>query len=350
LLGAVGCAVGGKTMRFCLAEYAQLLVPVFFCLATLLSTMDTASILPVIDLSDPDVNSLARQIGDACQSVGFFAVVSHGVDDALIDRAFAASRAFFDLPDEAKLLCKTTNEAEYPYGYERSENLNRGKRSRSRNGAILERVTGGSDDEVDENAKSSLTTSVSETESLQDAENSSEQQQSPRADLKETFSIGPCNPDAGMPPRRFPSNPPDLQGALELYYEQMERLASRLLGLFAVALDLPSQDWFEPLLTRHLSALRILNFYEFDWPTPSVEGGPSSESVLVRAGEHTDYGALTILRSGGPGLQLRKDGPSAGRGDGGSSAEWVNVPEIPGAFVINIGDMMQRWTNGTRVV
>jgi isopenicillin N synthase-like dioxygenase len=312
-----------------------------------MSSIKASSVLPVIDLGDSDVNSLARQIGDACQSVGFFAVVNHGVDDALIDRAFAASRGFFDRSDEEKLECKTSNEAEYPYGYERSENLNRGKRSGSRNDTTREEDGGSNDD--GENAPRVTKTRSSETESLDAAGNSSAQQQSPRADLKETFSIGPCNPDAGMPPRRFPSHPPELRDALQQYYEQMERLASRLLRLFAVALHLPSRDWFEPLLTRHLSALRILNYYEFDWSTTAAAGGESSsESIQIRAGEHTDYGALTILRSGGPGLQLRKDGMSTVRGVDGDGAEWVDVPEIPGAFIINIGDMMQRWTNGTR--
>jgi isopenicillin N synthase-like dioxygenase len=308
-----------------------------------MSSIKASSVLPVIDLSDSDVNSLVRQIGDACQSVGFFAVVNHGVDDALIDRAFEASRAFFDLPDAEKLRCKTSNEAEYPYGYERSENLNRGRRSGSRSGTTREEDGGSNDD--GENAHIVSKTRSSETKS-NDAGNSSAQQPSPRADLKETFSIGPCNPDAGMPPRRFPPHPPELRDALQQYYEQMERLASRLLRLFAVALHLPSQDWFEPLLTRHLSALRILNYYEFEWSTTAAAGGESS--LQIRAGEHTDYGALTILRSGGPGLQLRKDGPSTVRGVDGDGAEWVNVPEIPGAFIINIGDMMQRWTNGTR--
>jgi isopenicillin N synthase-like dioxygenase len=166
------------------------------------------------------------------------------------------------------------------------------------------------------------------------------------ADLKETFSIGPCHPGAGMPPRAFPARPPDLRTALESYYEAMEGLASKLLRLFAMALHLPSEDWFEPLLTRHLSALRILNYREIQRASAGVSSSSncSAPPLLVRAGEHTDYGALTILRSGGPGLQLRKD--RVGDGESGDAGAWVDVPDIPGAFVVNIGDMMQRWTNG----
>ena len=61
------------------------------------------------------------------------------------------------------------------------------------------------------------------------------------------------------------------------------------------------------------------------------------EPGQLRAGAHTDYGSLTILKSGGPGLQVAKDV------DGEPS--WVNVPHVPSGFVINLGDLMRRWTN-----
>mmetsp|Transcript_23456 Transcript_23456/g.50839 ORF Transcript_23456/g.50839 Transcript_23456/m.50839 type:complete len:138 (+) Transcript_23456:689-1102(+) len=56
----------------------------------------------------------------------------------------------------------------------------------------------------------------------------------------------------------------------------------------------------------------------------------------LRASAHTDYGALTILKSGGPGLQVKKDI---------ESDDWVDVPYLQDTFIINLGDMMRQWTN-----
>jgi isopenicillin N synthase-like dioxygenase len=62
---------------------------------------------------------------------------------------------------------------------------------------------------------------------------------------------------------------------------------------------------------------------------------------IVRAGAHTDYGALTILNAEEPGLQVLRHDP-----EDRNRTQWYSVPLVPGAFVINLGDLMQRWTNG----
>lgn len=249
--------------------------------------------IPVIDIRSWTENGstsgrkvVAEQVGEACREIGFFAITNHGVDTTTIERAWSMSRDFFDLPLDKKLKSKTDNEAEYPYGYENAERLVRGK-------------------------KESAATLAP-------------------ADLKETFSIGPCDPLSGMPERRWPASPADFQPALTAYYRAMEGLAATLLQIFAVALNLP-ENWFVEKMKHHLSALRILNYFEVD--SSMVQAG------TLRASEHTDYGALTILKSGGDGLQVKKD-----LDDG---TQWVDVPVLENAFVINIGDMMQRWTNGT---
>jgi len=60
----------------------------------------------------------------------------------------------------------------------------------------------------------------------------------------------------------------------------------------------------------------------------------------IRAGAHTDYGALTILKSGGLGLQVKPDD-----GNFDDQLPWIDVPYLADAFVINLGDLMARWTN-----
>ena len=86
-------------------------------------------------------------------------------------------------------------------------------------------------------------------------------------------------------------------------------------------------------MDRHCSALRILNYYQ-------LEQNEVIQPGTIRASAHTDYGAVTILKSAGRGLQVKKDSSSG-------YDEWIDVPMIENAFIINLGDLMPRWTNGT---
>lgn len=268
---------------------------------------DLSSVVPLIDIGawtarlpeDEEIykntlverNKIADSVGKACEKIGFFAIQNHGVNQTVIEQLWQSARDFFDLPLDQKVKSKTTNESEYPYGYEQSETLVVGKA-------------------LDQESKDMESHSNSNL---------------PAPDLKETFSIGPSNPKAGMPPRKYPESPKEAKEALAAYYREMEHLALVLMRIFATALDLP-EDWFEPKMSHHLSALRVLNYFEVS---------PTEAKTSTRAGAHTDYGALTILKSGGKGLQVKA-----------SNGAWVDVPTLPNTFVINLGDLMQRWTNG----
>lgn len=152
-------------------------------------------------------------------------------------------------------------------------------------------------------------------------------------DLKESFNGGPLavppgitDPDA-LAFCYQPTLWPDLSGfrpAWEAYYRAMEDLAARIMAVFAAALNLP-QDHFAPCIGQPISALRALHYPA----TGAVQPGQA------RAGAHTDYGSLTILlpQPGSRGLEIN-----------GPDGAWHEVPAPPGAFVINLGDLMQRWT------
>lgn len=181
-------------------------------------------------------------------------------------------------------------------------------------------------------------------------------------DLKECFAVGPSNPAAGMPPVQWPQNPAEMQAVWTEYYGAMETLSSNLLKLcgmccvcawscavfsvvrlllrargkiracFMNLIPLPAlglrldEDWFEDKITRHRSCLRALNYPHQD-KTP--------EAGQIRAGAHTDYGSLTILaQDDAGGLQVRN-----------ATGEWQDIEPTPGAYVINLGDLMARWTN-----
>lgn len=146
-----------------------------------------------------------------------------------------------------------------------------------------------------------------------------------KADLKECFAIGPYNPAAGMPAIRWPQRPDQMADHWLEYYRSMETLASNLLRAMALGLEMP-EDFFEDKITRHRSALRALNY-----PASETEPEPGQQ----RAGAHTDYGSVTIL------LQDKVGGLQVQAKDG----SWQDVPYTPGSFVINLGDLMERWTN-----
>jgi isopenicillin N synthase-like dioxygenase len=122
----------------------------------------------------------------------------------------------------------------------------------------------------------------------------------------------------------WPKRPTQFREIWSRYYRALETLANTLLEVFAVALDLPP-DRFAETCTDHCSVL-FANLY----PTSNAKA-PGA----VRLGEHTDYGSLTLLYRDecDGGLQVLLDD------------EWQDVPDLPGAYVVNIGDLMSRWTN-----
>merc|ERR1719329_909744 len=105
------------------------------------------------------------------------------------------------------------------------------------------------------------------------------------------------------------------------YYAEMERLASVLLRMMSVGLGCGEEE-LGNLMGRH-RGLQSLNYSHHRGEDQAVEG---------RA--HTDWGPLTILRQGSPGLEVISGG------------EWWAVPALPGTFVVNVGDIMERLSNG----
>jgi isopenicillin N synthase-like dioxygenase len=137
-----------------------------------------------------------------------------------------------------------------------------------------------------------------------------------QADHKESFCIGPCDPASGMPARQWPEFA-GFADAWTAYYAEMDKLSLRLLSIMSLALGL-DENWFVARMEHHASALRALRY-------PKASGA---------AHEHTDYGLLTLLWAPSPGLQVKV-----------RQGEWLDVPVCSESFVLNAGDMLQRWTN-----
>jgi isopenicillin N synthase-like dioxygenase len=140
-------------------------------------------------------------------------------------------------------------------------------------------------------------------------------------DLKESFSIGPAWAGDNL----WPARPPDLRQALLDGYAALDCALARMLHVFAGVLGLPL-DFFDEKFRGHDNSLRIFNYPLMSTALPGQ----------LRAGEHTDFTAFTLLmvEGGAGGLQVRLKG-----------GDWIDVAPPPGALVVNVGDLMMRWTN-----
>jgi isopenicillin N synthase-like dioxygenase len=254
-----------------------------------------SSRIPVIDLqmfasaNELDRARIIAQVHEGLEQVGFLMIAGHGVDETLIDRVNDLTLRFFDRPDEEKV--QFSSKLPGSRGY---------------------------------SAMRGRTIGIAQNKDL-------------LASLQESYGVGPINvPDepyfkskaagANFAENIWPDAPKDFTPAVRAYYIEMERVYRTIMQMFAVALDLP-ETYFDDKIDRHNSVLRLTHY-------PSLDKEPVKGEE--RAGAHTDIGALTILHIDDTPdalqVQLR-------------SGEWINVNRVPGAFVINIGDMMMRWTN-----
>lgn len=253
--------------------------------------------VPIIDIepflggSEDGRAAVAAEVDRACREIGFFQIVGHGVPAEQVEAVYGSARRFFALPDESKA------EAAQP---------------------APDQVRGWSGV-----GKEGLSYSLGE--------------EAP-GDLKEKMDMGPPQVDRSDPyftgeaagphfaSNVWPSTVPGFQEAWETYFETMSELARQLMAMFAVGLDLPL-TFFDDKIDHHISMLRALHYP--NQPSPPLPG-------QLRAGAHSDYGSLTIVRQEDRpgGLQVMT-----------KAGEWADVPVVPDGFVVNIGDLMAEWTN-----
>lgn len=242
--------------------------------------MPATSAVPVVDIAPfvsggAGASAVVAAIEAACRDTGFFLVTGHGVSPEATRALYDGCRAFFDEPQAWK--------------------TGQGRTSDVMGGVAFSPLA----DEA-----------LAATKGIRTP-----------GDYKESLNFGPR-----LPGGAWPARPAGLEAAFRAYFAEMERLAAHLRRVFCQAIGLPP-DHFEPAFVDHLSALRVINY-----PEQNEEPLPGQ----LRAGVHTDYGFMTILRSeaspGGLQVQTR-------------AGEWVDVPSIEGAYVVNIADAFMRWTN-----
>jgi isopenicillin N synthase-like dioxygenase len=250
--------------------------------------MTSVASLPIIDLSrvrSGDAQGLkeaAAQIHHACTTVGFFYVINHGVAESVIHTAVSAAVAFFDSPIELK-----------------------------RKVAVNRRHRGFNE--------------------LGDAT----MYQAKTPDYKEFFTIGLELPEddpsvlAGEPlrgPNNWPAFMPTLRPAFYSYYQAVGACGADLLRAVAVSLGI-ADDFFAQRYKKPLQRSQIIYY-----PPQPDSLGPDQFGVAP----HTDYGCITLLwQDNNGGLQVRSR----------DSRSWIDALPIDGTFVVNVGDLLARWTN-----
>ena len=263
--------------------------------------MDSGAV-PVVDVapffshraSATAADAVAAAVADAALTVGFFVVVGHGIEPALRRECAEEARAFFARPEAEK------------------------QRVAARGGAF-----------------GFIPMS---SEALGDGGDASA-----RPDLREAFAMGPVanlrpalDPAALSPherkvvdfcyqPTPWPAAQPRLRSAMERYYEATATLGDGLLSIFGRALGIDEQLLLSKT-THHFSAMALINY-------PALLEPPLPGQL--RCGQHQDSGTLTILEEDEPGLEVRPRG----------SDEWQGVDCPEEGLIVNVGDLMERWTN-----
>lgn len=227
----------------------------------------------------------AAELRVALTEIGFYCIVNHGIDRGLIAATFEQARRFHALPLEAKMALKL---------------------NRHNQGYLPLRGN-------------TLRTSTVQTGT--------------KPNLNEAFfvkrELAPDHPDV-LADRRFrganrwPDGLPGFRETVLAYCAAMEALVQRMVRLYALALDLPAA-WFDGAFAEPQYTLRMTHY-------PHQEADSDEEFGLA---PHTDTTFLTLLAPNEvPGLQIRAQ-----------SGRWIEAPAIPDAYVVNGGQMLQRWTN-----
>ncbi|MEP1209148.1 MAG: 2OG-Fe(II) oxygenase family protein [Rhizobiaceae bacterium] len=248
--------------------------------------------IPVIDVSaihggDAQAkHQLAGEFARAYGETGFGYIKNHGIDAALVERVFAASARFHSAPRDVKMAVELNH-------------LHRGFIP--------------------------INTSTDVNSKLADVKkpNQSESFMVMREDAKGSAQVLANHYLAG------PNQWPDLEGFradVLAYHDALAGLADSLLEIVALSVGAPADAltrWFKPPTTW----LRLLYY-----PPAS----PMADEDLYGSAPHTDFGCLTILAQDEiGGLQVQTP-----------AGNWVDAPRIDGTFVVNVGDMLHRWSNG----
>jgi isopenicillin N synthase-like dioxygenase len=234
--------------------------------------------VPVIDISHLQGDAqVRRRIARACEEWGFFQVVGHGIDAAVMQQFLEAIQGFFALSGSDKAAVRRSQDN--PMGFYDAE----------------------------------LTKNRRDWKQIYD------------------FGIDLADPQA-REPSRWPAGEATFQRVMTDWYRRCERISEELLGAIETQLGASPGAITGNFRPRHTSFLR-LNYYPVcDAPAPADADDAADGHLGIH--RHTDAGALTVLlQDRVASLQVRQRG------------RWVTITPEPGALIVNVGDMLQVWSN-----
>ncbi|MGH1503791.1 MAG: isopenicillin N synthase family dioxygenase [Acidimicrobiales bacterium] len=254
--------------------------------------------VPVLDISgarsgDPAIRqAVAAAIDTTCRSSGFLVITGHSVDPELVDHMHEVSLRYFEQPKEVKQRDAAAVGSPTLRGYYDAPSY------------------------------------VSTSEGIETPPDICELYTMCRLgepDVAAGAGLGE-HLDVYGDPNVWPADHPEFAEVWHEYYAALEQLSADLMQLFALGLGL-DEHFFDDLIDEHITNL-VANYY------PAIDTDPLPGQY--RKGPHSDWGTLTVLyQDDVGGLEvLDRD-----------ADEWLPVPVVPGAFVVNIGDLMSIWTN-----
>ena len=247
--------------------------------------------IPVIDISLAkygsleDKHKIAAKLDKACKEVGFFSIIGHGIDKQKINDTFKAIKEFFSLSDEAKLECKL------------------------KEGFAL-------DDDHQPYGYSGV---------LEENSYAYAGEKGMPNDYVEKFSVGRrlFNEDPKLSQLLKSPYSQKITNQAKIYFNEMEELSNTLSELFTYALGLP-KDYFKDKINNSTDCMRLQKYPAFNDEFDNNQG----------MGAHTDGSFLTFVADNYPGIEVMD-----------TSGEWVRPTIEEGHILVNIGDVMMRWSN-----
>jgi isopenicillin N synthase-like dioxygenase len=248
--------------------------------------------IPILDVSglysdDPEeIAGVARTLRGYLEHIGFLYVTGHGVPAESIAAVREAAKRFHGQPEDEKLKLKIDRNFRGYLGF---------------------------------NTSTIVTSSVAKVSKPNQSES-----------LMIMNEVAADDPDvlAGKPlqgPNQWPDEAslPGFRATIEIYVEQMSDLARRMVSAIVTSLGMPANS-LDRYFEKPTTFLRLLHY-----PTQPAEEG------LFGSAPHTDYGFITLLAQDDVGgLEVKN-----------KEGEWVPAPPIPNAFVMNVGDILARWSN-----
>ncbi|MFC8303029.1 isopenicillin N synthase family dioxygenase [Specibacter sp. NPDC057265] len=250
--------------------------------------MSTLESLPVLDFSrlsagEGEANAFRNELRDAMHNVGFLYLAGHGVPQELTDAMLNISRRFFELPEESKLAVENIHSPQF--------------RGYTRMGGEL------TDGAVDWREQIDIGVERGEV--------------APGPDVAPYWRL--------EGPNQWPADMPEMRSTVTEWTQRLSAISLELLRALAVSLGAPEDTFDAAFASRAFPMLKIVRY-----------PGESDPDPVQGVGSHRDGGVITLLlvEPGKGGLQVEYQG------------KWIDAPQVPGTFVVNIGEMLELATNG----